>query len=187
MKSEGPLTYKIYALIDPRDIAVRYIGMTQSLFDRYKRHFYCDGSNLVKDAWIRELQASHMLFIMQTLEVVDTLEEAREREIAWIRWYLDSEKKELANIIRPQFGVMPLPTPPPPRARPLIDLIPPDLQDEHLTYQTQYRKCGKASCGTCRDGQGHGPYWYAYWREGGRLRSRYIGKCQARATSENEA
>lgn len=48
--------------------------------------------------------------------------------------------------------------------------------DHHITYQLQFRKCGKASCGTCRDGQGHGPYWYAYWREGSRLRSGYIGK-----------
>ena len=48
--------------------------------------------------------------------------------------------------------------------------------DQHITYQLQYRKCGKASCSTCRDGQGHGPYWYAYWREGSRLRSGYVGK-----------
>jgi hypothetical protein len=48
--------------------------------------------------------------------------------------------------------------------------------NQHITYQYQYRKCGKASCGTCRNGQGHGPYWYAYWREGSRLRSAYIGK-----------
>lgn len=48
--------------------------------------------------------------------------------------------------------------------------------DQHITYQHQYRKCGKPSCSTCRDGQGHGPYWYAYWREGSRLRSGYIGK-----------
>ena len=53
--------------------------------------------------------------------------------------------------------------------------------DQHVTYQLQYRKCGKASCGTCRDGQGHGPYWYAYWREGPRLRSAYIGKVQPAA------
>lgn len=52
-----------------------------------------------------------------------------------------------------------------------------DLSDKHrVTYQLQYRKCGKASCSTCRDGQGHGPYWYIYWREGTRLRSGYIGK-----------
>lgn len=48
--------------------------------------------------------------------------------------------------------------------------------DQHITYQLQYRKCGKTSCSTCRNGQGHGPYWYAYWREGSRLRSGYIGK-----------
>lgn len=48
--------------------------------------------------------------------------------------------------------------------------------DQHVTYQLQYRKCGKASCTTCRDGQGHGPYWYAYWRQGTRLKSSYVGK-----------
>lgn len=48
--------------------------------------------------------------------------------------------------------------------------------DQHITYQLQYRKCGKASCSTCRKGQGHGPYWYAYWRVGTRLRSGYVGK-----------
>ena len=48
--------------------------------------------------------------------------------------------------------------------------------DLHITYQLQYRKCGKSSCSTCRNSQGHGPYWYAYWREGSRLRSGYIGK-----------
>jgi len=49
-------------------------------------------------------------------------------------------------------------------------------RDQHITYQLQFRKCGKASCSTCRNGQGHGPYWYAYWREGSRLRSGYVGK-----------
>ena len=48
--------------------------------------------------------------------------------------------------------------------------------DLHITYQLQYRKCGKSSCSTCRTSSGHGPYWYAYWREGSRLRSGYIGK-----------
>jgi len=48
----------------------------------------------------------------------------------------------------------------------------------HITYQLQYRKCGNASCGTCKRGPGHGPYWYAYWREGAKLRSGYVGKTQ---------
>jgi hypothetical protein len=48
--------------------------------------------------------------------------------------------------------------------------------DHHITYQLQFRKCGKPRCSTCRQGAGHGPYWYAYWREGTRLRSGYVGK-----------
>ena len=48
--------------------------------------------------------------------------------------------------------------------------------DQHISYQFQYRKCGKATCRTCRNGRGHGPYWYAYWHDGSRLRSGYIGK-----------
>jgi hypothetical protein len=56
--------------------------------------------------------------------------------------------------------------------------------DQHITYQLQYRKCGKPSCSTCRDGQGHGPYWYAYWREGSRLHSGYIGMYGSRHAKE---
>jgi len=47
----------------------------------------------------------------------------------------------------------------------------------HVTYSQQYRRCGKPMCVRCATGgTGHGPYWFAYWREGGRLRSRYLGK-----------
>jgi hypothetical protein len=58
--------------------------------------------------------------------------------------------------------------------------------DQHITYQLQYRKCGKSSCKTCRDGKGHGPYWYAYWREGPRLRSGYIGKTPPDAIASSD-
>lgn len=45
------------------------------------------------------------------------------------------------------------------------------------TYRQEYIRCGKANCKRCADGgQGHGPYWYAYSREDGKLRKRYIGK-----------
>jgi hypothetical protein len=55
-----------------------------------------------------------------------------------------------------------------------MSMMPPG--EAHITYQLQYRTCGKASCGACRAGLRHGPYWYAFWREGRRLRSGYIGK-----------
>jgi hypothetical protein len=46
-----------------------------------------------------------------------------------------------------------------------------------ITYRQQYRKCGSPRCRTCATGApGHGPYWYAFWTEGGRTHSRYLGK-----------
>lgn len=45
----------------------------------------------------------------------------------------------------------------------------------HLTYRLERVRCGKVNC-RCSGGELHGPYWYAYWTEGGRTRSRYIGK-----------
>jgi len=54
----------------------------------------------------------------------------------------------------------------------------------HVTYSQQYRRCGKAGCSLCAAGApGHGPYWYAFWRDGGRSHSRYLGK---QAPSEGE-
>lgn len=40
------------------------------------------------------------------------------------------------------------------------------------TYRQEWVKCGKAQCKRCP----HGPYWYAYWSEKGKLHKRYIGK-----------
>jgi len=41
-----------------------------------------------------------------------------------------------------------------------------------VTYRLETVRCGKEGCTTCP----HGPYWYAYYREGDKLRSRYIGR-----------
>ena len=41
-----------------------------------------------------------------------------------------------------------------------------------VNYRLEQVRCGKRGCTRCP----HGPYWYAYWREDGKLRSRYIGK-----------
>ena len=39
-----------------------------------------------------------------------------------------------------------------------------------VTYRQQEVRCGR-DCTACP----HGPYWYAFWKEGGRTRSQYIG------------
>ncbi|HET7483073.1 MAG TPA: hypothetical protein VFK89_09450 [Actinomycetota bacterium] len=44
---------------------------------------------------------------------------------------------------------------------------------EHgVTYRSEAVRCGKPGCTKCP----HGPYWYAYYREDGKLRSRYVGR-----------
>ena len=50
--------------------------------------------------------------------------------------------------------------------------MPAQERRSRVTFRQERVKCGRAGCTKCP----HGPYWYAYWREAGRLRSRYIGK-----------
>ncbi len=44
-----------------------------------------------------------------------------------------------------------------------------------ITYRRQFTRCGKERCHKCKEGPGHGPYWYAYWSVNGRTVSKYIG------------
>src|SRR5258708_1644947 len=45
-----------------------------------------------------------------------------------------------------------------------------------ITYRQQYSFCSKTGCRKCREGIGHGPYWYAYQVVQGRTVRTYIGK-----------
>ena len=48
--------------------------------------------------------------------------------------------------------------------------------DDRL-YQLERVRCGKVGCKCAgKNGVLHGPYWYAYWRDAGKLKSRYVGK-----------
>jgi hypothetical protein len=40
-----------------------------------------------------------------------------------------------------------------------------------ITYRLERVSCGKG-CKGCP----HGPYWYGYWKEDGKTKSKYIGK-----------
>ena len=54
-----------------------------------------------------------------------------------------------------------------------------------ITFRYETVRCGKKNCTRCP----HGPYWYAYWKEGGRTRSRYVGRVlpeSARAVYEEK-
>jgi hypothetical protein len=41
-----------------------------------------------------------------------------------------------------------------------------------ITYRQEMIKCGKKNCKRCP----HGPYWYSYWTENGKLKKKYLGK-----------
>src|SRR6266496_4366752 len=44
------------------------------------------------------------------------------------------------------------------------------------TYRLELVSCGKPNCTRCAEGPAHGPYWYRYYRRGGKVVSKYIGK-----------
>ena len=45
-------------------------------------------------------------------------------------------------------------------------------KDISVSYRSKKIKCGKESCQKCP----HGPYWYAEWTEGGKRKTKYLGK-----------
>ncbi len=59
------------------------------------------------------------------------------------------------------------PEPEPGRDREILEV----KRSGSVTYRLERVSCGK-KCKGCP----HGPYWYGYWREGKRTRSKYIGK-----------
>lgn len=89
--------YVVYALIDPRDNTVRYVGITDDVYARFLQHIKGMDENYGKSIWIQELRALNKMVIMETLEECETNEEACERESYWIR-HFEMLKEPLMNI-----------------------------------------------------------------------------------------
>jgi hypothetical protein len=51
-----------------------------------------------------------------------------------------------------------------------------------LTIRKEYVKCGNPYCYRCK----HGPYYYAYWKENGKLKKKYIGLYNPREETKKE-
>ncbi len=79
--------YDIYALVDPRDQSIRYIGMSYNADHRYRQHINCNGNNLRKNAWIQELETQNLRPVLFLLEVVQGKLQTLEREQHWIEYY----------------------------------------------------------------------------------------------------
>ena len=50
------------------------------------------------------------------------------------------------------------------------------VKTRYGVYRQEFTRCNKERCKKCREGEGHGPYWYRYWWEDGKTRKKYIGK-----------
>jgi hypothetical protein len=79
--------YTIYALIDPRDRSVHYVGMTDHVYKRFQQHLNTQEKNDPKNAWLKSMRDIDVMILMESLETTSDLEEARQREAYWIRHY----------------------------------------------------------------------------------------------------
>src|SRR5438034_11474574 len=102
------MSHKIYRFIDPRDHSTFYIGITADLRERFKQHLRCEGANEQKNARIQDILQAGFLPIMDTVEQVETVEEALNREMYWIRHYLQ-QGQHLLNIVGVSSTQMPKP------------------------------------------------------------------------------
>ena len=73
----------IYALIDPRDYKIRYIGKSISPGQRYEQHMHDKEYNAGKIGWIEGLQIRNMQPVMKILEVANE-KNWKKRERWWI-------------------------------------------------------------------------------------------------------
>jgi hypothetical protein len=88
----------IYALIDPRDNEVRYVGKTNDLYSRFFQHISPSSlkNRTYKNNWIKSLLEKDLRPIISVLEKTNQ-ENWEEREICWIKHYRDLGTK-LTNI-----------------------------------------------------------------------------------------
>lgn len=98
---------KIYTLKDPFTNSVRYVGITtQDLNKRLKQHIN-KSKNIKKKThnhcWINSLLIYNKEPIIELVEILDTLEELKEREKYWIKYYNSIEK--LTNITEGGDGI----------------------------------------------------------------------------------
>jgi DNA-binding XRE family transcriptional regulator len=79
----------IYALIDPRDNAIRYVGVTKNVYARLDHHVKDTSRMDNKSMWLIELEQQGLTPELEILETINACEDvdvvAFEREKYWIR------------------------------------------------------------------------------------------------------
>jgi excisionase family DNA binding protein len=81
-------TYQIYALLDPRDNSIRYVGLSTNAQARFYGHLSGNESNFEERRWIAELRQLGLSPLLQILEAIDAgidaYHKACNREYCWI-------------------------------------------------------------------------------------------------------
>src|SRR5260370_37536543 len=77
LKRQGQ-RYTIYALIDPREDTIRYVGMSKDAQFRLFQHLHRTAGGESKEArhWINELQQSNFTHILNILETIERTDDA---------------------------------------------------------------------------------------------------------------
>lgn len=95
-EQEGKQKYTIYALADPRDNTVKYVGLSTDVYKRFAQHILAN-DNKAKAEWIASLKLENLLPSLQILEDnITTVDEARSKERQWIK-YLQATGACLTN------------------------------------------------------------------------------------------
>lgn len=97
-RTDALVPFVVYALSDPRDSTIRYVGISKNMDRRIKEHLACIGLNFQKNIWIQGLLVNGL---KPTLIVIEKgilgLKAAKERERYWIRYHLNNNAP-LTNI-----------------------------------------------------------------------------------------
>lgn len=94
------MKYSIYALVDPRDLHIRYIGQTFRPLRRQTEH-KCRTRTPLK-SWLAELRSLDLAPQLVVFQQVDTRAEALRVEAHWIRQFLAEGAVLLNKVGRPK-------------------------------------------------------------------------------------
>lgn len=88
--------YVVYALTDPRDEKVRYVGISNNVIRRYREHTRVIDGTTPKGQWLQELYFQGLEPGLTILAIAENEKEARQKEVHLITHY---SKSDLFNFI----------------------------------------------------------------------------------------
>lgn len=97
-----PGQYAIYALIDPTDEMVYYVGQTRNPQRRLEQHMAARHHEGEKGDWLRRLIQKDQQPLMQVLEKVTDEKAALEKEQVWIRHFVEKKMPLVNAQVRPR-------------------------------------------------------------------------------------